>query len=61
MNNCDHKFVHLDTTRWTDMSGTYAIGFFKVDRFFCEKCLEQKEVKKEAWQRDTPDWYREGK
>jgi len=57
MKKCDHKFVHLDTNTWTDTSGAYQIGWFRIDRFFCEKCLEEKSVKKEEWARDKPEWY----
>lgn len=58
---CTHKFVFLRTAKWTDDAGGYNTRFIRVDTFFCEKCLEQKEVRKEDFARDTPDWYREGK
>jgi hypothetical protein len=55
---CDHKFVHLDTIKKHDTSG-YNTQFIRIDRFFCEKCLEQKEVRKSeyAYSRETPEWY----
>lgn len=59
MENCKHKFVFLRTSRSTDDSGAYNTKFTRVDTFFCEHCLEYKEVKKEEWSRDTPAWYRE--
>lgn len=54
---CAHKFVHLETKKWTDASGTYQIGWLRMDRFFCEKCLEQRQEKKEEWSRNKPEWY----
>ena len=57
---CEHVFRHLETVRWTNDSGNYNTGFFRVDRFYCEKCLFGREVSKSACQRDTPDWYRTG-
>lgn len=55
---CNHKYVHLETAKWIDSSGTYNNGFFRIDRFFCEKCLDRKEVKKSEWCRETPEWFR---
>ena len=60
MSECNHKYVHLETIRYTDDSGAYRTGFIKIDRFFCEHCLEQREIKKEEWSRETPEWYRKG-
>lgn len=56
--NCDHVFVILRTAKWMDQTGSYNTGFFRVDTFYCQKCLEQKEIPKSSWCRDTPDWYR---
>lgn len=55
-NNCDHKFVHLETIR-KDRYDNYCTHFLRIDRFYCEKCLQEKEVKKEDWCRETPEWY----
>jgi hypothetical protein len=55
---CEHQFEFLRTAKWIDNNGGYNSCFCRVDTFFCSKCLEQKEVKKEDWKRDTPDWYR---
>lgn len=61
MSECQgqHDFAFLRTAKWTDGSGSYNIGFFRVDTFFCRKCLKQQEVKKETYTRDTPDWFRD--
>ncbi len=57
---CEHRFVFLRSVKWTDDSGSYNTHFFRVDTFFCEKCLEQKEVKKDEYSRETPNWYKDG-
>lgn len=54
---CDHVFVHLETIKKTDTTGTYQIGWKRTDRFFCQKCLEQRETYKSEWSRDKPEWY----
>lgn len=56
MAECDHKWVHLETIKRIG-SGSYQSEYIKTDRFFCEKCLEQKDIRKEEWSRDKPDWY----
>ena len=55
---CQHRFVLLRSARWTE-SGGYNTRFCRLDTFFCEACLEQKEVPKDEYARETPDWYRE--
>ena len=54
--DCEHKFVHLDTIRKNYADG-WGTNWILVDRFYCEKCLEEKEVKKEKWSRERPEWY----
>lgn len=54
--NCEHKFVHLDTKK-TRQSNGWTDYFKRVDTYFCEKCLEEKEKIKEASERYAPDWY----
>lgn len=54
---CEHVWRHLETCRWTDYGG-YNTTFHRVDRFFCEKCLEMKDKAKSGTQRETPDWYK---
>ena len=54
----EHKFVHLRTAKWIGNDGGYSTQFIRVDTFFCERCLDQKEVRKETYSRDTPEWYR---
>lgn len=56
--DCDHQFVFLRTAKWEEGTG-YHSTFHRVDTFFCQKCLLQKEVERKATARDTPDWYRD--
>lgn len=57
---CDQcQWVFLRTAKWTSNDGGYNTRFTRVDTFFCCRCLEQKEKKREDWCRDTPDWYRD--
>lgn len=60
MEPCDHNFVFLRTAKWTNDSG-YNIQFNRLETFFCSKCLEQKEVRKQEYARETPDWYNDAK
>ena len=58
---CEHKYVHLETVKEKPqgISGTYSYTDWKrVDRFFCEKCLEVVERTKTASGRgEQPDWF----
>lgn len=54
---CKHTFAFRETTRWTDYAA-YNTRFVRIDRYYCVGCLTEREVKKEATTRDTPDWYR---
>jgi hypothetical protein len=55
--NCEHKFVHFDTLKSKDYSGHYHIYWKRVDKFFCEKCLEYKDKITDGYSRDKPEWY----
>ena len=55
-----HKWVHLETTYARPReSGNRVYCYKRVDRFFCETCLEQDEVKREEHLDSRPDWYPE--
>ncbi|MFV0500047.1 MAG: hypothetical protein ACK5MH_00460 [Bacteroidales bacterium] len=59
-NQCKHKWIFMESVCRTKKYDYY-VEYIRVDLFFCEKCLEQKQVKKEAGQRyeeSTPDWYK---
>jgi hypothetical protein len=53
-----HNFQYLRTTQHTKNDGGYSTYYLMIDYFYCTKCLEYKEVKKETWCRDTPEWYK---
>lgn len=59
--SCDHKFVHLRNENYKRTTGRYSWEFVNIDYYFCEKCLEEKEVKKHHSCGDyeleqIPDW-----
>jgi hypothetical protein len=59
VSECEHRYEHLDTSRWHDSGGAvYQIQWVRTDRFFCTRCLDIREVRKEEWSREKPDWYK---
>jgi hypothetical protein len=58
---CEHKFVHLETVKEKPRyipNTSITSGWKRVDRFFCEKCLETIEkVQTEPHWKDQPDWF----
>jgi hypothetical protein len=55
---CDHKYVHLETSRWHDSGGGYQTRWVRIDRFFCERCLKTRELRRDEYSREQPEWYR---
>lgn len=56
--SCEHDFRHLDTIYKTKhISYTYSNTYTRLDRFYCSRCLEIKEVVKEEDLRSEPDWF----
>ena len=53
---CDHKFIFLSRSKKCK-SSDYNLHYIMIERFYCEKCLEEKEIKKEEYGRQQPDWY----
>lgn len=53
---CEHKWVYIDSVKSSGV-GAFQIHWVKISRFFCEKCLELKQVKQEEWSRDCPAWW----
>lgn len=62
MNECDHKWAFMETVKQRGERASFGISAQKqwkrVDRFYCEKCLEIKEIIKTApgWE-DKPEWF----
>lgn len=51
MSECEHNYIFQDTSKKHFVSGYehYTAHFERVDRYYCSKCLDIKEVvKKEA-------------
>lgn len=55
---CEHKYVFLRTCKGENSSTGYNTHFWRIDYFFCERCLDEQQRKNEAYSRDTPEWYR---
>lgn len=56
-NNCEHKWVYQCTDYKCDRGG-YASQYTKIDTYYCERCLEQKEIiAKDVSSREKPYWY----
>lgn len=54
---CDHEYQHLETIRTCDNEGGYSLEYKRIDRFFCRRCLDQREIVKRDWCREKPEWY----
>ncbi|MDQ0414222.1 hypothetical protein [Mesobacillus stamsii] len=55
---CTHKFIHLDTKNTKEYFVTTGMTLYtRIDYFFCEKCLEEKENRKSETSRTKPEWY----
>ena len=61
----EHKWVHKETSKIREMY-RYSNSFYQTDFYFCEKCLEEKEVSK-YWsgndaevRRNAPEWVKAG-
>jgi len=57
--SCSHKWVHRETIRKKKPNGRYNFIFTKIDYYFCEKCLDEKEKCKSAdcMEESPPEWY----
>jgi hypothetical protein len=56
--SCNHKWIHLDTNKTIeDHYPSWCKTYKKIDRFYCENCLETKEIIKKECTMDKPDWY----
>lgn len=58
---CKHQFIHLSSESYYQSTGRYSWKYVKVETFFCQWCLEEKETKKEHFCGDhelynLPDW-----
>lgn len=61
MTDCKHEYNHLRTDEYYQSTGRYSWKYVSVNTYFCIRCLDEKEVKKEhscgdheLWK--LPDW-----
>lgn len=53
---CNHSWQHQETIKKTN-SGDYNIEYIRIDRYYCQNCLEIKDLKKSEYSRKCPEWY----
>jgi len=59
---CDHKFVYMESVRQKGERPSMGVSsgnqWKRIDRFFCEKCLEFKDKVQtaEGWEHQ-PEWW----
>ena len=57
--SCKHKFVHRNNDSYYRAESRYSYKYTSIDYYYCEKCLEEKEVRKEESVQqghEVPDW-----
>lgn len=54
---CEHKWVHFDTRLRKETGHFGAPEWFRLDLFFCEKCLEEETKKRYDQNWMKPEWY----
>jgi hypothetical protein len=55
---CEHKYVHYDCKKNQKYLVTTGMTeWTRIDYFFCERCLDEKEKRKHEISRDKPEWY----
>lgn len=55
---CEHDWAYQLTSKSCIDDGGYQLKWTRVDRYFCRKCLEQKDVQKTEYSRECPEWYK---
>lgn len=55
---CQHDFVYLRSSKSRKDCG-YQDLFTRIDYFYCRKCLEYREKKREEGSRGEPDFYKD--
>lgn len=59
-NMCDHKWVHFETRYLYIDNYPGSSQFKRIDRFFCEKCCEEKVIEKSSYdyyEDRHPEWF----
>lgn len=54
---CKHKYVYKNNDSFYYSASRYSFKYIYIDYFFCEKCLSEKEIKKEVlvYSHEIPD------
>lgn len=56
-NQCEHKYIHLETKTHKE-NRTFGMPEWKrIDKFYCEKCLDEQSKYKYECSWDKPEWY----
>ena len=60
--SCNHNFKFLETIKHKYAEdyyyGCWHYKFLRIDKYYCTKCLEQKEIKKSSCDcSSVPEWY----
>ena len=56
---CEHHFTYIGSHKRVVDNGAYQMLWRRVERFYCTRCLEQRDIVKEEWSREAPDWYKD--
>jgi len=54
---CSHKFAHLSTHCRKKYDGEGISDYYRIDRFFCERCLHTETKKYTHRGREYSDWW----
>ena len=61
MATCKHKWVYRNSDSFWHFDGRNTRSYHHIDYYYCEKCLEEKSMKKDHFCYDSeisslPDW-----
>lgn len=56
---CKHKWVFRESIYNSDCTThVYSTKYIKIDYYYCEKCLEEKQKEKHEYCREMPIWFK---
>jgi hypothetical protein len=53
---CEHKWIFQES-HYSKEWGSYQNEYKKMDIYYCEKCLERKEILRSEYSRGEPLWW----
>lgn len=59
MTMCEHQYRFIKNESYYQEASRYSNKYISIDYFYCEKCLDQKQVKKQetvGLHEIVPDW-----